>query len=144
MSLSGAKMASINQGARCNLQCPECRRARLQSIMRLVLHCHSEAERALAAPDKGLLRVSHKSQALPTAPQLVSHRRRKSTREAQRWEKSRTKRTKKVLEEMLGVCTKWGWKCGNTDEARSAKGNKTMRNSLKRRVCRGEEAKQRS
>lgn len=24
MSLSGAKMASINQGARCNLQCPEC------------------------------------------------------------------------------------------------------------------------
>lgn len=26
MSLSGAKMASINQGARCNLQCPECKR----------------------------------------------------------------------------------------------------------------------
>lgn len=25
MSLSGAKMASINQGARCNLQCPECK-----------------------------------------------------------------------------------------------------------------------
>lgn len=94
-------MASINQGARCNLQCPECKRARLRSIMRLVLHCHSAAQSALAAPDKGLLRVSHKSPALPTAPLLVSHKRRKSAQEARRREERSTKRTRNGLEDVV-------------------------------------------
>lgn len=46
---------------------------RLQSIMRLVLHCHSGTGRALPAPDKGALRVSHKSQMVPTVTPLISH-----------------------------------------------------------------------
>lgn len=41
--------------------------------MRLVLHCHSCAGRALPAPDKGPLRVSHKSQMVPTVTPLISH-----------------------------------------------------------------------
>lgn len=41
--------------------------------MRLVLHCHSGAGRALPAPDKGPLRVSHKSQMAPTVTPLISH-----------------------------------------------------------------------
>lgn len=41
--------------------------------MRLVLHCHSGAGRALPAPDKGPLRVSHKSQTVPTVTPLISH-----------------------------------------------------------------------
>lgn len=41
--------------------------------MRLVLHCHSGTDRALPAPDKGPLRVSHKSQMVPTVTLLISH-----------------------------------------------------------------------
>lgn len=47
--------------------------ARLRSIMRAVLHCHSGAGRALPAPDKGPLGVSHKSQMVPTVTPLISH-----------------------------------------------------------------------
>lgn len=61
--------------------------------MRLVLHCHSAAHSALLAPDKGPLRVSHKSPALPTVL-LISTKERKSMWKAQRQEESSTKSMK--------------------------------------------------